>query len=111
VNQLCLVASIAERETLRYTPAGIPIVTASLLHSSTQMEAGFARQVEFEIAALAAGPISGAFNQLPLGASCQFTGFMAKRFRNSRSLVFHITGIEHKPDPVIADTGANHGIR
>jgi primosomal replication protein N len=111
VNQLCLVASIAERESLRYTPAGIPIITASLLHSSTQMEAGYARQVEFEIAALAAGPVSDVFNQVPIGASCQFTGFMAKKSRNSRTLVFHITGIEQKPDPVIPDTGANHGIR
>jgi small subunit ribosomal protein S6 len=59
LNQLQVIASLAERDVLRYTPAGIPIVTARLQHQSEQMEAGMQRQVEFEIAALAAGEISG----------------------------------------------------
>lgn len=94
MNQLQLIASIAERDVLRYTPAGIPIVSAKLLHSSEQMEAGVKRLVEFEIAAIAAGEISGKFNQAELGASFQFTGFLARKNRNSRSLVFHITDFE-----------------
>ena len=111
MNQLSLVASIAGREVLRYTPAGIPIVTATLLHRSTQMEAGIARLVEFEIAALAAGPVSAAFNELALGGTYQFSGFLARKSRNSRSLVFHITGFADQPDPDTRDTGAKHGIR
>jgi primosomal replication protein N len=94
VNQLQLIASITERDALRYTPAGIPIVSAKLLHNSEQMEAGVKRLVEFEIAAIAAGEISGKFNQAELGASFQFTGFLARKNRNSRSLVFHITDFE-----------------
>ena len=90
MNQLQLVAFISERDVLRYTPAGVPIVSATLLHSSQQMEAGVARLVEFEIAALAAGEISGRFSQAELGAVHQFTGFLAKKNRNSKSLVFHI---------------------
>jgi primosomal replication protein N len=90
VNQLQFVALICERDVLRYTPAGVPIVSATLMHSSQQMEAGVARLVEFEIAALAAGEISGRFSQAELGAAHLFTGFLAKKNRNSKSLVFHI---------------------
>jgi primosomal replication protein N len=94
VNELRLIASISERDVLRYTPAGIPIVSAKLLHGSEQVEAGVKRQVEFEITALAAGEISGRFNQAELGGTFQFTGFLARRSRNSKSLVFHITDFE-----------------
>ena len=40
MNQLELEASIAERDVLRYTPAGVPIVSAILMHSGQQDEAG-----------------------------------------------------------------------
>jgi primosomal replication protein N len=90
VNQLQIVAVISEREILRYTPAGVPIVAANLLHQSEQMEAGVARKIDFEMLAVAAGEISGRFSQAELGAAYQFTGFLAKKNRNSKSLVFHI---------------------
>ena len=99
MNQLQLTACIAERDVLRYTPAGIPIVGAKLLHGSEQVEAKIPRQVEFEIAAIAAGEISGRFNQAELGVVFRFTGFLARKNRNSRSLVFHITEFEtYTPD-------------
>jgi len=94
VNQFQCIATIAEREILRYTPAGIPIVSAKLLHSSQQIEAGVERTVEFEISAVAAGEISGRFNQAELGKTFRFTGFLTRKSRNSKSLVFHITDFE-----------------
>jgi primosomal replication protein N len=90
VNQLQLTATISERDVLRYTPAGVPIVSATLTHGSQQVEAGVTRQVEFEITALAAGEISGRFARAELGAAHQFTGFLARKNRNSKALVFHI---------------------
>lgn len=90
MNELRFVASISERDVLRYTPAGVPIVSATLTHSSQQVEAGGARLVEFEILALAAGEISGRFSRAELGAAYEFTGFLAKKNRNSKALVFHI---------------------
>jgi len=90
VNQSQFIALIAEREALRYTPAGMPIVNAVLQHRSQQVEAGIARLSEFEISAVAAGEISGRFSQAPLGGLYQFTGFINKKTRNSKSLVFHI---------------------
>ena len=94
MNQLQLTASIAEREAIRYTPAGIPIIAARLRHSSQQLEADIPRQVEFEIAAIAAGEISGRFNQAVLGEIFWFTGFLARKSRNSKGLVFHIMDFE-----------------
>jgi primosomal replication protein N len=91
VNRLQLVATIAERDALRYTPAGIPIVTGKLLHESKQVEANVERLVELEVAAVAAGEISGRFNQAELGATFEFTGFLARKNRQSKTLVFHIT--------------------
>jgi hypothetical protein len=76
-------------------------------HGSQQTEAGIARQVEFEISALAAGDISGRFADAELGAVYQFKGFLARKNRNSKALVFHII------DFIAArlDTGASNGIR
>jgi primosomal replication protein N len=65
-------------------------VSAILMHSGQQEEAGVARLVEFEIPAFAAGEISGRFGSAELGASYRFTGFLAKKNRNSKALVFHI---------------------
>ncbi len=94
MNQLQITASIAEREVLRYTPAGVPIVAAKLLHSSEQSEAGMERTVEFEITVIAAGEISGKFNRAELGKMFAFTGFLARKNRNSKSLIFHIVDFE-----------------
>jgi len=107
VNQLQIVATIAEREILRYSPAGVPIVSAVLLHSSQQKEAGIERWTEFEIAAMAAGEISGRFEQADLGVAYRFSGFLARKSRNSKSLVFHLTDFEEPH----SDTGAKNGIR
>ena len=90
MNQFQFVATILERDVLRYTPAGVPIVSATLSHSSQQVEAGVERLVEFEMPALAAGEISGRFSRAELGAVHQFTGFVAKKNRSSKALVFHI---------------------
>jgi primosomal replication protein N len=61
-----------------------------LQHSSQQVEAGVTRQVDFEMAAVAAGEISGRMSRAELGGTYQFTGFLARKNRNSKSLVFHI---------------------
>lgn len=91
MNQLKLVARILEKTALRYTPAGIPIASATLVHSSTAREANLVRQVEVEISAIAAGEISQRFNEIELDVEMEFTGFLARKNRNSKSLVFHVT--------------------
>jgi primosomal replication protein N len=106
VNQFQFVATIAEREVLRYTPAGIPIVSARLLHVSQQTEAKLDRRVEFEIAAVAAGEISGRFHNADLGGTYRFSGFLSRKSRNSKSLVFHVSDFEAVNQHSDIDTGA-----
>ncbi len=92
-NRLQLVASIIERDAIRYTPAGVPVVTARLQHSSQQTEAETARMVEFEIPVMAIGKIAGRLEKLEPGQIQRFIGFMARKSQKSKSLVFHITDI------------------
>ncbi len=106
LNQLQFVGLITEREVIRFTPAGLPIVNAVLQHNSQQVEAGVARMTEFEIAAVAAGEISGRFSQAQLGGAYEFTGFLAKKSRNSKSLVFHIIDFRAVQTTQHLDTGA-----
>jgi len=52
-NQLTLAGTLVARDALRYTPAGVPIVSFRVAHASQQSEAGAARQVEMEMACVA----------------------------------------------------------
>ncbi len=79
---------------MRFSPAGVQIVAARLLHSSEQFEAGGKRLVEFEVATLAAGNIADKLVLAPLGAMYRFNGFMARKNRNSKTIVFHLTDFE-----------------
>ena len=102
VNRFQCVAVIISREALRYTPAGIPVVNLTLQHESQQREAGIERLISLEMAAMGAGDISVKLDRSEMGEPYQFTGFLARKNRNSKSLVFHITDIE----PYSLDTGA-----
>ncbi len=93
-NSFQCIATLAERDVKRYTPAGIPIVSARLLHTSEQVEAGISRNVEFEVVAMAAGQLADQLEQAEMGQVFRFRGFMARKNRNSKALVFHLTEIE-----------------
>ncbi|MCZ4053192.1 primosomal replication protein N [Oxalobacter sp. OxGP1] len=91
-NRLRLTARIIEREAVRYTPAGIPVIATRLWHRSQQWEAEIGRNVEFEIPAIVIGDISESFAKLETGPFYHFTGFLAAKSLKSRNLLFHITG-------------------
>lgn len=93
-NAVTLGGQIVERQPLRYTPAGIPIVQLRLGHRSRQCEARLERDVDMDVAAVAAGPIAQRIDPLPLGTRIETNGFLARRSRNVRSLVLHITDFE-----------------
>jgi primosomal replication protein N len=94
VNRLQLTASVIEREPLRYTPAGVPIASCTLHHRAEVVEAGIVRQVELTMPALAAGAASGKLESCEMGVETLFTGFLARKNRNARTLVFHITELQ-----------------
>ena len=93
-NSFQCIAILAERDIVRYSPAGIPIVAARLSHTSEQTEAGISRKVDLELAAVAAGQMAQRLEKAQLGAMYLFSGFMARKSRNSKTLVFHLTEFE-----------------
>jgi primosomal replication protein N len=93
LNKLLLQAEVVHIEPLRYTPAGIPLLSVSLRHVSEQVEAGMKRKVECEVNAVALGDL--ALKSWTLGSHILATGFIAKRSLKSTQLVMHINYIEH----------------
>ncbi len=84
-------------EPIRYTPAGIPLLSFVLQHASEQIEAGLKRKVECEVNAVVLGNLTGDFakSNIQIGANIKAKGFLAKRSAKSTQLVMHITNIEN----------------
>ena len=80
-NRLTLTATLATKEPLRYSPAGIPILNCRLVHQSEQIEAGLARNVTCELPAVAVGDVAGRLESKQAETEWQFTGFLATRRR------------------------------
>lgn len=93
MNKLELQAEVVHIEPLRYTPAGIPLLSVVLHHVSEQIEAGMKRKVECEVNAVVLGDL--ALKGLQLGSYILATGFLARRSLKSTQLVMHINHIQH----------------
>lgn len=85
---------LLERGVLRHTPAGIEVIEFRLEHASSQLEAGFLRRVELEIACLALKEQARLLAVAPLGSALKIGGFLAARSRKTRSLVLHTVTME-----------------
>lgn len=91
MNKLVLGGVVASIEPLRYTPAGMPLLSFVIQHVSDQIEAGMKRKVECEVNAVAIGNM--ALKALKTGDQIEVTGFLAKRSLKSTQLVMHINEI------------------
>ncbi|MEP6678652.1 MAG: primosomal replication protein N [Betaproteobacteria bacterium] len=85
-------ATLAMRADLRHTPAGIPALECTLLHRSTQAEAGGERMVECELHAVAFGEVARELSRVAAGSEVRCDGFLARRYRTGAAVAFHITG-------------------
>jgi primosomal replication protein N len=94
MNRLAIDATLATRDALRHTPAGLPAIDAVLVHRSEQDEAGGRRRVECEIAAVAFGKVAEAIANLPVGAAVRCEGFLARRWRTGLTLALHVDRIQ-----------------
>jgi primosomal replication protein N len=92
LNKLVLQAEVVQVEPLRYTPAGIPLLSVVLHHVSEQIEAGMKRKVECEVNAVVLGDL--ALQGLKIGAQIAAQGFLARRSLKSTQLVMHINDIK-----------------
>lgn len=93
-NQVVLEGIVAELETLRYTPAGIPHVTFQLEHRSRQREAEMERDVTVIVSAVALGEVALAAAKLATGQAIAVKGFLSRRSLKSDYPVLHISQIK-----------------
>ncbi len=91
VNRVQLSGVLSERESLRYTPAGIAMLKARLSHRSEALEAGHHRLLEFDVSLTFAGSLAARADRLQLGQAISVDGFLAPRRRQSKALVLHVT--------------------
>jgi len=89
VNHLVLLACIAELDSLRYTPAGLPALNLQLQHESEIDEAGQTRQVRALVKAVAFGAVAERLTRQDVGSSWKFKGFLATPGKG-KHVVFHI---------------------
>ena len=96
-NSVTLSGEITAIESLRHTPAGLPLVNFRLRHCSVQVEAGIRRQTDFEVGAVAIGEIASAVSAFHAGDGVKVQGFLAAKRRMGAQLgtqlVLHITQI------------------
>lgn len=100
MNQLSLSAQIQQLGQVRYTPAGLMALDASLKAESEVIEAGKPRKVSLEIKAVEVGEVAKALQALGVGGNAVFRGFLTHQ-RNGRGFIAHITVIE----PAAAEPG------
>jgi primosomal replication protein N len=89
-----LSGEVVQLEPLRYTPAGLPLLSFVVRHVSEQMEAGTKRKVEYEMAVVAIGDIVNQAKQIQLTSQIKLAGFIAKRSLKSTQLVLHLNALE-----------------
>lgn len=95
-NRLELRASVLTREPLRSTPAGVTVLSFQVEHHSSQREAGQSRDVTVEMDCVAIGEQAQKLEQISPGMELELSGFLARRSKKSRWMVFHINESELK---------------
>lgn len=79
---------------MRYSPAGVPIAEAVILHRSTQAVAAHTRQVECELTVQASGALATQLAQLHSGTQVNLEGALNRRSVKSRQLILILNRIE-----------------
>ncbi|MBH5328539.1 primosomal replication protein N [Eikenella sp. S3360] len=86
-------ARIKEADTLRYTPAGIPVLGLVLEHESWQLEAGEPYLARFEMQAKIIGEQAKIW-QNKVGSMVEVAGFLAAYSQKYRRPILHIQTID-----------------
>ena len=104
VNQVTLDARMQSRDSLRFTPAGVPALDFSWCMNRRRVEAGGERRVACELAAVALGrsrrrwPVSR-----PVRSPLQ--RLLARRYRTGITVALHVNDFELQPlDPQLTLT-------
>jgi len=94
VNRLVISGALIQVDPLRYSPAGVPIAEAVILHRSSQAVAAQARQLECELTVQASGSLATQLAQLASGTQVTLEGALNRRSVNGRQLILILNRIE-----------------
>lgn len=94
MNRLVISGALIQVEPLRYSPAGVPIAEAVILHRSSQDVAGQPRQVECELTVQASGSLASQLARLAAATQVKLEGALNRRSVNSRQLILILNRIE-----------------
>jgi primosomal replication protein N len=93
INRATLSALVMQRSVLRYTPAGVAVMTLGLEHQSQIVQASGTRHVAFSLEATALEAAALATQALIIGESYTFEGFWALAHYRTQRLAFHILAV------------------
>ena len=93
-NEVRLSGLAHDVASLRFTPAGVPVLEFRLRHASLQEEAGGTRRVELDLPAIAFGNLAQRLARDTPGGAITALGFLAPRSLRSTQLVLHAREIE-----------------
>jgi primosomal replication protein N len=93
INKACLSGVILEQSALRYTPAGIAILTMQLNHYSQVIQADTLRTLQFNVEAIGLGDIALTLNTLLIGESYTFEGFWTPVHYKTQRFCFQILAL------------------
>ncbi|MDP1550896.1 MAG: primosomal replication protein N [Nitrosomonas sp.] len=93
-NQTIICGRIAKLGVLRYTPAGVAVIEFTINHVSRQKEAGVARQIIFDILAVALGQLALTVAGFKINNRVKLTGFINRKSHMNHQLVLHTDHIE-----------------
>ncbi len=94
MNKLVVTGEVVQLDTLRYTPAGLPLLSFVVQHRSEQTEAEMQRKVECEVPVIAIGKIAEQAKAIQMASQVKLGGFLAKRSLKSSQLVLHLNAFE-----------------
>ena len=95
-NRTVLQANIASKDQLRYTPAGVAVLSFVVEHYSSQTEAGRPRDVALTLDCVAIGDKARSLDQVAPESKLELTGFLGNRSSKSRWVVLHVTEFDLK---------------
>jgi primosomal replication protein N len=107
MNRVMVNGRLVERTALRYTPAGIPVIDATLDHASEVMEAGLRRKLAFSFEVTAIGDMARQLSDENLGSELALGGFLAPRSRRSTRIRVHVLELTRLAPAALADAGAD----
>lgn len=94
MNQVRLQAVLTQAQPIRYTPAGVGILDVELAHRSEVVEAGYPRQLDFQIDARAVGEVAQQLATVAFGTVIEMTGFINTTRKQSSRVLLHILSFQ-----------------